>query len=171
MTQFKKYLPAFICGFGAGVLQVVPVAKSFSCCLIIPIAAYLSIILDMKANGYQDELPTRKGVVLGLMTGFYAAIFGSFFELFITFVTKNNDIIAAYSELSKMINSFPVTEDVKQQVLQMLSTVYDEIQSYGFSLLYTTSIVINNFFVNIIFGLLGGLIGIKIVNSRIRKVK
>jgi hypothetical protein len=77
----KKYLSAFVCGFGAGVLQIVPVAKSFSCCLIIPAAAFLALVLEQKSTNNFTRILPGKAILIGLVTGLYAAIFGSFFDI------------------------------------------------------------------------------------------
>lgn len=166
----KKYLSALVVGFGAGVLQVVPVAKSFACCIIIPLASYFALLLDQKANNSTDKLmPVSKAVIIGLLTGIYAALFGSFFDVLITFITKNNDIIAVFPEFQKMISSFPVTEDIKNEVMKLYSSVIDQIKATGFSPIYTLSILFNNLIINSIFGLVGGIVGVQVVNARIKK--
>lgn len=58
----KKYLPSLVAGFGAGVLSVVPVLKSFACCLIVPAAAYLSIVLYQRANNLDERIETSKAI-------------------------------------------------------------------------------------------------------------
>ena len=165
----KKYLSAFVSGFGAGVLHIVPVAKSFTCCLIMPMAAYLSIVLDRKSTGETGKMDMKRGVILGLMTGIYAAIFGTSLDILITFITKNNEIVAAYPQLQKLINDFPITDVLKQEVLTMLSSLLDEIKNTGFSLIYTLSILFSNFIIDPIFGIIGGIIGVQIVNSKVSK--
>ena len=166
----KKYLSAFVSGFGAGVMQVVPVAKSFACCLIIPVAAYFSLTLDQKANKTLNiPMKVSRAALLGVLTGVYAAIFGSFFDIFITLITKNNDIIAVYPEFQNTINNFPITDQLKNEVLTLYENVITQIKENGFSLLYSFSIIFNNLLINSIFGLIGGLIGVQFINSRINK--
>lgn len=150
-------------------MQIVPVAKSFSCCLIIPAAAYLSILLDRKSTGSTGRIILSRGLMLGLFTGLYAALFGSIFELLITFITKTNDIVSAFPELHSMISSFPISEELREQIHMMLNNVYDDIKNYGFSWLYSFSVILNNLAVNSIFGSLGGLVGVQIINARINK--
>lgn len=165
----KKYISSFVSGFGAGVLQIVPVAKSFACCLIVPIASYIAIILDRRAKGTNEKMSFKQGAVFGLITGIYAAIFGSIFDLVITFLTHNNDFIFAISELQKVIKGFPLDEKIKQEVFSMISGVAVDIQKYGFSVLYSFSVIFNNFIINPIFGMIGGLISVQIINSKITK--
>lgn len=163
----KKYLPALVCGFGAGVIQVVPFLKSFSCCLVMPLAAFFALILEQKSTNSHNKIITKKAILFGLFTGLYAALFGSFFEIFITLITKHNDIISTFPELQKMIEGFPLTEDIKKEVLNLFQKVREDIMTYGFSFLYTFSVLVNNIIVNPIFGIVGALIGSQIINSRI----
>lgn len=162
----KKYLAAFVVGFGAGVLHVVPVAKSLTCCLIIPLASFIAILLDQRANKITGVFPTRRGVILGVLTGLYAAIFGTAFDSLITIITKTNDIVVSLPELLNMINQFPVNETIKEEVSSLFNTIAEQIKTTGFSALYTISIFVNNLIVDVLFGLIGGLIGVKIINSR-----
>ena len=104
--------------------------------------------------------------MIGLMTGIYAAIFGTALDLIITLITKNNDLIAAFPELQRMVSGFPLDQNIKNEILSLFQKVRSEILLYGFSWLYTISVLINNFVVNTIFGSIGGLIGAQIINSR-----
>lgn len=165
----KKFLSPLIVGFGAGVLSIVPVAKSFGCCLIIPIAAFIALLLDQKANNDYSKIEIKKGLIFGLLTGLYAALFGSVFDFFITFITKNNDLVATYSELQKVLYDFPISEALKEEVLNILGGVVESIKSKGFSLIYTFSVLANNLILYSVFGILGGIIGAQILNSRSQK--
>lgn len=167
----KKYLPSLVCGFSAGVLQVVPLVKSFSCCLVIPLSAFIALILEQKSTNNFNIIPAKKAVMIGLFTGLFAAFFGSCFEILITFITKQNDIIITFPELQKMVQKFPVTEDIKKEVLYLFQSVRSDILATGFSWLYTFSLIINDFFVDILFGVTGGLIGSQIINNRINNSK
>jgi len=162
----KKYISSFVCGFGVGVILIIPIAKSFACCFIMPLAAFLSLFLEQRAQNNYEKISMRKALVFGLMTGLYAALFGSVFDLFITLITKQNDILTVFPELQRMLASLPVTDDIKKQVLDLFEGVRKDIMSYGFSPLYTFSVVINNFIINPIFGIIGGLIGAQILNRR-----
>jgi hypothetical protein len=163
----KKYLPALVCGFGAGVLQIVPYLKGVSCCLVMPLAAFFALMLEQKSTNDHSKIQTKKAVLLGLFTGLSAAVFGSFFEIFITLITKHNDIISTFPELQKMIYGLPVTEDIKKEVLNLFQKVRSDIMIYGFSILYTFSVLINNIIVDPIFGMIGALIGSQIINNKI----
>ncbi|NOX65234.1 MAG: DUF4199 family protein [Chlorobi bacterium] len=165
----KKYLSPLIVGFGAGVLSIVPVAKSFGCCLIIPVAAFIALLLEQKANNDYSKIEIKQGLLFGLLTGLYAALFGTILDFFITFITKNNDIVATYSELQKVINQFPISENLKDNVMNILGNVVESIRTSGISLIYTFSVLVNNLVLNSVFGMLGGIIGAQILNSRNQK--
>ncbi|MEW6507117.1 MAG: hypothetical protein AB1432_05150 [Bacteroidota bacterium] len=163
----KKYISSFVSGFGAGVLHVVPVAKSISCCLIVPLASFIALVLDKKANPTADKITMKKGALIGLFTGLYAALFGTLFDLFITLVTKNNDIVSMMPELQKMISTLPISETLRTEVINLYENVRNDIMQYGFSLLYALSIIINNTVVNSVVGIIGGLVGAQVINQRL----
>lgn len=162
----KKFIAPLICGFGAGVLMVVPVIKSFSCCLIIPIAAFLALFLDQRANNNFGKIAISKGLVFGLITGLVAAFFGTFFDVMITFITKSNEIVVALPEFRKVIADFPISNELKQEALDMMQSIADSIKASGFSAIYTFSTLLGNLFVNSVFGIIGGMVGAAILNSR-----
>jgi hypothetical protein len=162
----KKYFPALVAGFGAGVLHIVPLTKGLTCCLVVPIAAVIAIMLEQKANGNLKVIELKRGVILGLLTGVFAALFGSFFDIMITFITKNNDIILAFNEMNDILDTFPVPENVREEVINLMGSVVESIKETGFSSIYAISVIFNNLIVDSIFGLIGGLAGTKILNSR-----
>jgi len=164
--QNKKYISPLIVGFAAGVLSIVPVLKSLGCCLLIPLAAFIALMLDQKANSDFSKLEIKKGVVFGLITGLSAAILGTFFDFLITLITHKNDLLTAYPQLLETINNFPIDDATKEEVLALLNNVIESIKISGFSSLYTFSLLANNLFANSIFGMLGGIIGVQVLNSR-----
>jgi len=167
----KKLLPSIVTGFAAGVLTIVPLLKNFGCCLIIPAAAVFAVFLDQKANGEDDKLLMGKGVVIGLMTGIIAAGFSTTFDILITYISHSNDLVATFSQMQNFITNFPVDNVMKQQITDMMQSMVDDITASGFSLFYTISIIVNNFISNSIFGIIGGLIGVQIYNSKKRKTQ
>lgn len=162
----KKYISPVVCGFAAGVLQVVPLIKSFSCCLILPAAAFFALLLDQKATKSTERIQMSKALLFGLYTGLVAAFFGTIFEIMITFITRQNDIIIAFPEMQRMVEGFPLSPEIKNEVMSIFQTVRKELMDTGFSWIYTISILFNNFFINSIFGIIGGLIGAQIINSK-----
>jgi len=135
--------------------------------MIVPIAAFVSLLLNQRATNEKEKITTKRALMFGITTGLYAALFGTFFEIFITFITKHNDIIATFPELQRMVDGFPVTPEIKKEVLNLFQNVRNEILSTGFSVLYTFSVLVNNFIINTIFGAVGGLVGAQIINNRL----
>ncbi|AFH49072.1 Hypothetical protein IALB_1362 [Ignavibacterium album JCM 16511] len=161
----KKYLPTFIAGFGAAVLSIVPGIKSFSCCLIVPAAAILALILDQRVNKNFERIAASKAVVFGLMTGLFATFFITALDILITFITKSNDFIEALPQSESLIrelNFGPMAEES----LKLLKQMAKQIQKSGFSPLYLFILFISNFITNTIFGMIGGLIGMGLLNKR-----
>ncbi len=164
--QNKKYISPLVVGFAAGILSIVPVIKSLGCCLLIPIAAFASLMLEQKANSNFSKLEIKKGVIFGLVTGVTATLFGTFFDFAITLITKSNDIVIAFPQLVETINQFPIDTATQQEVLSLLGGVIENIKTNGFSLLYTLSMFVNSLLSYSVFGMLGGIIGVQILNSR-----
>ena len=167
--QNKKYIAPLVVGFAAGILSVVPVIKSLGCCLLIPLAAFFSLMLDQKANSDFSKLEIKKGVIFGLLTGLTAAFIGTFFDFVITLMTHQNDLIITFPQLQQAVNDFPVDEATKEEVIGLLSGVVEDIKTNGFSALYTISVFVNSLFTDAIFGMLGGIIGVQILNSKNQK--
>lgn len=165
----KKYISPLVVGLGAGVLTIVPVIKSLGCCLLIPLAAFVALMLDQKANNDYSKLEIKKGVIFGLITGVTAAIFGTTFDFIITLITHTNDLVISFPQMLETLENFPIDEAQREDVISLLSEVVESIKNYGFSPLYTLSFLFSNLFTNSIFGMLGGIIGVQILNSQNEK--
>ncbi|MBT8378180.1 MAG: hypothetical protein KJN64_03005 [Ignavibacteria bacterium] len=161
----KKYLPALVCGFGASVLTTIPGLESFACCLLVPIASIISVRLYKKANTELLQLNTSTGVVLGLLTGLFAAGFASIFEVLMTYVTKTNDLVVGYPQAEQVIRDLNLGDAAKES-FELLKSMVSEIRGKGFSLLYTIIITFMNVLSYSIFGMLGGVIGTALINKR-----
>ena len=135
--------------------------------MILPLAAFISLLLDQRATRNFTKIPMKKALLFGLFTGLFAALFGSVFEILITFITKHNDEIASFTDLQRIIQNLPLSEEIKKEILNLFQSVREDILKNGFSLLYTFSVIGNNFIVNSIFGSVGGLVGAQIINSRL----
>ena len=161
----KKYLPALVCGFGASVLTTIPGLESFACCLLVPVASIISVRLYNNANTDLIRLNTGTGVILGLMTGLYAAGFASIFEVVMTYVTKTNDLVVGYPQVEKLIRDLNLGDAAKESI-ELLKSMISEIKTKGFSILYTAIITFSNILSYSIFGMLGGVIGAALINKR-----
>lgn len=163
----KKYLPSVITGFGASVLSTVPGVKSFSCCLIIPAAAYLSLYLYTRSINDNSPVKLNRALSFGLTTGLVAAVFTTFFDLLISYLTHTNDLITGLPYSKDFMDQFNLGP-LMEASAKLMENMAKEIQRSGFSALYTVMISISNLLIFSVFGMLGGLLGMSILNKRNR---
>ncbi len=160
-----KFMPPLVCGFGAAVLSTIPGIKSLGCCLVIPIAAWLSLILNEKINKIRPPVSLQNAFFFGLATGLFAAIFSTGFEILITSIMHTNDFVQSLPQTESLIRGWNLGE-LWTQTSALLHKMSLDIQTSGFSLLYTFVILISNIFIDSLFGMIGGLIGMSVQNKR-----
>jgi len=163
----KKYMPSIITGFGAAVISTIPELKSFVCCLIVPGAAFLALFLYNKTMGDNQPIKLNRAISYGLITGLVAAFFASFFDLLITFLTHSNELVTSLPQSEELLKQFKLGT-LMDASIKLLREMVKEIKSTGFSSLYAVMITISNFLILSIFGMLGGLAGMAILNKRNR---
>jgi hypothetical protein len=166
--NFKKYLPTLVCGFGAAVLSTVPGIKNFSCCLIVPAAAAISILLDKKINNTNEKVLLGKTLGFGFLTGLFATIFITTFEMLVTYFTKSNDFIQSLPETEIIMRQWDLGPMIDES-LKLIKSVAKEIQKNGFSFFYLLMIFTSNFMINSIFGMIGGALGMSLANRKARE--
>lgn len=162
----SKYLPSVVCGFGAAVLSTVPGLKSFGFCLLVPGAAAISLFLHQKITKSKDKVDTGTAIVFGLFTGLYAAVFSSVFDIIITYFTHTNDFVQYFPEFSSTMKD--MFGSAVNEIFDSFNKMTEDIKTTGFSWLYSIMIFINNGFIYLIFGLLGGLLGKSFINKKAR---
>ncbi len=160
-----KYSPALVSGFAAAVLTTVPLIKNIGCCLVIPAASIISLYLYLRINNFSSRILSSDALKFGLLTGLAAAVFATFFDILITYITHSNEIVATLPQVEIMMNELHLGE-MSKQAIQLLRIMSKEIQLYGFSTMYSVFIFINNLFSDIIFGIIGGFVGLSILNKK-----
>lgn len=161
----KKYLPALVSGFGAAVLTTIPGVESFACCLLVPIAAGVSIALYKKSQPEILKIETGTGLMLGFLTALFAAIFASSFEILITYLTRTSDLSVSMPQAEQLIREMNLGTAAEESI-EILKQMITDIQTTGFSFLYSVLITLTNLISYTIFGLLGGLVATAIINKR-----
>ncbi len=161
----KKYFPELITGFVVGVLNTVGFFRSISCCLLIPLAVIFAIFLHKKSTGKTNDYDISEGIFIGFITALFAAFFATFFEVTVTFIFKSNDLVNSIDEIYAFVKDFPQTPPI-QDMLKQFDKMVIEITEYGFSLKYTVLLLINNILGYTVFGILGGLLGTKLINKK-----
>jgi len=161
----NQIFPPLVCGFGAAVLTTVPGVKNFACCLIVPMAAVISINLDHRINKSAFPIQAGKAVFFGIMTGLFAAFFSTGFDVLMTYLTRTNDFVEALPQTEAFIAQYKLNE-LLDQTMAIFRQMSKDIIAYGFSAFYLFAMLISNIFVNVIFGIFGGLVGMSIFNKR-----
>ncbi len=164
----KKYLPTLVCGFGAAVLSTVPGIKNFSCCLIVPAAAAISILLDKKIKSSNEKVLVGKSLGFGFLTGLFATLFITTFEMLLTYFTKSNDFIQSLPQTEIVMRQWDLGPMIDES-LRLIKSVSKDIQKNGFSIIYLLMILSSNFIINSIFGMIGGALGMSLANRKSRE--
>ena len=161
----SKYLPALVYGFAAAVLMIIPEIKNFGCCLILPVAAAFSLFLNKKINKVSGDITTQDAFFYGIFTGLFSAIFLTVFDLLITYFAKTNDLVESLPVSKTMLRDLNLGP-IMENAITMMENMAKDIQQNGFSAFYSVMIFISNLVINTIFGMLGGLIGMKYLNKK-----
>lgn len=161
----KKIFPSLVSGFGAAVLTTIPMLKSFACCLLVPGAAILALFLDRKINRNHEKIKIQKALLFGFLTGLFATFFITSFDLLITFLTRSNELFQSIDQTEAMMRDWNFGPMLDESI-KMIKQMAIEIETTGFSLLYAFMIFITYFISNSLFGMLGGLLGMAILNRR-----
>ena len=161
----NKFLPPLVCGFGAAVISTIPGVKSLGCCVVIPAAAWFAIVLDQRINKSVPPVETKEAIIFGLLTGLFAALFATFFDIIITLFTHTNDFVEGLPQTEAAMRNFNLGE-VWDQTYTLLKGMSAQIKANGFSVLYTVAILFSNLIIDSIFGIIGGLLGMVIQNKK-----
>jgi hypothetical protein len=161
----SKYISPLVCGFGASVLTIVPGLKEIGCCLIIPFAAGLSLYLYQRSNKLTDQIKVNQAIPFGLLTGLFSALFAVFLEVLFTAIFKSNDFVKALPELEIAFRNI-VPQNLLNEVFKIYKAMADDIKSNGFSLSYTLYYFVATSFTSLIFGMVGGLLGMVFLNRK-----
>ncbi len=162
----KKLLPAIVAGMIIGIVEVIPLIKSLTCCILVPFAVYYALTLEVKGNKKSEPFTLGEGVRIGILTGIFGAFTAVLLDSFLTFVLKTNDFVVAFPQMEAFIQSFGMPEDAKQEVLAMLRSIVEEIKTTGISLIYSFSMLTSNLIFNMILGIIGGLISVRFANKK-----
>lgn len=161
----KKYLPALVCGFGAAVLTTVPGMEGIACCLLVPVASGISIVLYKKSQQGILKIETGTGIMLGLLTAIFAALFASGFEIILTYLTRTSDLVTSLPQAESVIKDMNIGP-AADEAMELLKQMVAEIQSKGFSFYFSLIITLTNLISYSIFGMIGGVVATAIINKR-----
>lgn len=161
----SKYISPLVCGFGASVLTIVPGLKEIGCCIIIPFAAGLSLFLYQRSNKSTELIQANQAITFGLLTGIFSALFAVLLEILFTAIFKTNDFVKALPELEVAFKNI-IPQNLLTEVFKIYKGMADDIKTSGFSLSYTLYYFVATSFTSIIFGMIGGLLGMVFLNRK-----
>ena len=171
-----KIKPAMIGGSIMAVIATVPYLNMLNClcCAGIMLGGFMAVYFYQKSLLPNDPpLRTSHGLILGA----FAGVFGAILETLITVLTikffASTYFDAVYIEIEKSIEQLqndgtdvPVILD---QVQDTIAAFAQEISEHGFSIILTIIILVFNTFKDVLFGLLGGLIGAAIFQKKTKQ--
>lgn len=164
----NKYVPAIVCGFAAAVLTTIPGLKSFGCCLLVPAAAFFSVLLYHKSAGLTSVIDTSEALLFGLFTGLTAAVFSSGFDILLTFISHSNQFVENLPQSESMMKEIS-TNPIVIQTFGLMNKMADQIKVTGFSVYYSAIILFSNSVTFAIFGMIGGIFGRILLDRRSKK--
>jgi len=161
----NKYLSALVCGFGAAVLTTIPGIKSIGCCLIVPFAAGFSIFLYRKTSKIKEKIYSSDAFLFGFLTGLIAAFFATFFDVLMTYITHTNEFVDTLPQTEMLLKKLNLGAVINDS-LNMMRKIAKDIKTNGFSLFYTVGMLFSYGIIYSIFGILGGFLGMTLLNKK-----
>ena len=126
--------------------------------------------MDKKINPSNEKIIIGKSLGFGFLTGLFATVFITIFEVLLTYFTKSNDFVQSLPEIELTIRQWNLGSMVDES-LKLIKSTAREIEKSGFSFIYLLMILTSNFITNSIFGMIGGVLGMSLVNRKLREDK
>ncbi len=164
----NKYFPTLVFGFAAAVMTIIPGLRSFACCLIIPAASWIALYITKRMNKFENEITSSVAFKFGALTGLFAALFSTIIEVLMTYILKSNEITQTLPQIEILFSQYNLGE-MMEESLKLIHQMADDIAKNGFSLFFTFFLLFNNLLVDIIFGIIGGFIGMAFLNKKYHK--
>lgn len=172
-NQSDKIKPAIVGGSVMAIISTIPYLNMVNClcCAGVVLGGMASVYFYQKSLPENEPLlKTKYGVILGAFSG----IFGAILETLITVLTikyfSSNYFDNVYIEIEKSIESLQDSGSeipaILFQVQETITSFAEEVAQHGYSLVLTIIILVFNTFKNVLFGLLGGLLGVAILKKK-----
>jgi hypothetical protein len=173
----SKIKPAIIGGAIMAATSVIPYLSlvNCACCAGIMLGGLASVYFYLRELP-PDEPPlqTKHGLILGAFAGIFGALMETFITVIIIKILSKSYFDQIYFEIEKNITDM---ESQGQEIPKLLGQIQDalrvliqEISETGFSLLLTVLMLVFNTMKDVLFGLLGGLIGIAVLQKKIKTI-
>jgi hypothetical protein len=155
-------LGAFVMIF-ISVMPIISLMNLF-CCAGIVIGGLAGVFyLDNKSRSMDYMIGFKDAGIIGALSGVVAAIIVSIITLAITIITKENPIDAGIKTFEELGVQLPA------EVLNQLQSFSEEYSKYGFSLSIALLNLLSNLVIYPLFGFLGGILAMSIINKKRQK--
>ena len=121
--------------------------------------------LYQKSNQRVEKISGKQAVIFGLLTGAVSAVFATFFEILFTAIFQTNDFVKSLPQVEIVFRSF-ASQNLLDEVFKIYKSMAGDIQTKGFSLSYSIYFFMATSITSLIFGLMGGLLGMAFINRR-----
>ncbi len=171
----SKVKPAIIGGAIMAATSAIPYLSliNCACCAGIMLGGLASVYFYLRSLP-PDEPPlqSKHGLILGAFAGIFGALFETVATVIIIKVLSKGYFDQIYVEIQKNITDMESQgKDVPKlltQIQDALTMLTQEISENGFSLVLTILMLVFNTMKDVLFGLLGGLIGIAVLQKKIK---
>ena len=175
IKQPNKVRAAMIGGAVMTATSVIPYVSliNCACCAGIMLGGLSAVYFYLREVPKDDPpMEVKYGIILGAFAGIFGAIFETVITSLIMRMFSDQYFEGIYAEFQRNIEQL---ESSGENVPGILYTVRDsldaflqEIRTNGFSIIFTIFMLIFNTFKDVLFGLLGGLIGVYVLQKRYR---
>ena len=171
--QPDKIKPAVIGGSIMAIISTVPYLNMLNClcCAGIMLGGIAAVYFYQKSLPVNaPPLKTKYGVILGAFAGVFGAILETLITVFTIKYFAQNYFDSAYIEIERSIDQLHENGSeiplILIQVQDTIASFAQEIAEHGFSFILTIIILVFNTFKDVLFGLLGGLLGVAILQKK-----
>jgi len=173
----SKVKPAIIGGAIMAATSTIPYLSMINCacCAGIMLGGLATVYLYLRSLP-PDEPPleTKYGLILGAFAGIFGAIFETVLSVLIIKLLSKGYFDQIYIEIEKSISDMQAGGEEVPQILNQIQdaifTLTQEIAETGFSFVLTILMLVFNTMKDVLFGLLGGLIGIAVLQKKNKAV-
>jgi hypothetical protein len=171
--NISKVKPAVIGGAIMASTSLIPYLSliNCACCAGIMIGGFSAVYFYLKEMPRENQpLEAKYGLILGAFSGIFGAIFETLATVIMIKLFSSGYFEGIFAELQRSIDELESSGQQVPSLLYQMQTSFgaliDEIKATGFSLVLTFFMLVFNTFKDVLFGLLGGLIGVSVLQRK-----
>lgn len=169
----SKVRPAVIGGAVMAATSAIPYLSMINCacCAGIMLGGLAAVYFYLRSLPPDSApLESKHGLLLGAFAGIFGAIFETIITVFIIAFLSKGYFDQIYFEIEKSIGDMESqgkeVPAIINQIQDALTALIQEIGETGFSLALTILMLVFNTMKNVLFGLIGGLIGVEVLQKK-----